>query len=212
MSPARRTSHIQALVAAAVIVGIATATACNDTTAPATTRQTTDLHFLRPAPGAPALANPSLTFYAVRGADREASIWYRPQSGSSDSTEFMEFKVPGAALLTRPDGSTIAAGDSVLITITVSDPQRMIIDFQPAGLRFDPKVPAELKIRFAEANDDYDGDGVVSSSDTTALKQLSIWRQESAGQPWYKVFSATVEDLKEVDADITGFTSYAIAF
>lgn len=200
------------MLAALAVLGTAAAAACNDTTAPSTARQTTDLHFLRPAANAPALANPSVAFYAVRGVDRETSIWYRPTTGSNDSTEFLEFKVPGAALLARADGSAIAAGDSVLITINVSDPQRMIVAFEPAGLRFDPKVPAELKIHFGEANEDYDGDGVVSSSDTTALKQLSIWRQESAGQPWYKVFSATVEDLKEVDADITGFTSYAIAF
>ena len=200
------------MLAALAMLGTAAAAACNSATAPATVRQSTDLHFLRPAPDAPPLANPTMSFYAVRGVDREASIWYQPPAGSSDSTEFMEFKVPGAALLARPDGSAIAAGDSVLITVTVSDPQRMIVDFQPAGLRFDPKVPARLKLRFGEANDDYDGDGVVSQSDTAALSQLSVWRQEAAGQPWYKVLSATVEDLKEVDADITGFTSYAIAF
>lgn len=202
----------RAVLGAMTAAAIAAAAACKDTTAPSNVRPTSDLTFLRPAPDAPPLANPTVSFYAVRGQDREASIWYRPRTGSSDSTEFLEFKVPGAALVSRPDGTPIAAGDSLQITITVSDPQRLIADFQPSGLRFDPQIPARLKIRFAEANSDYDGDGQVDAADTTALNQLSLWRQEAAGQPWYKVFSAVVEDLKEVDADISGFTGYAIAF
>jgi hypothetical protein len=41
---------------------------------------------------------------------------------------------------------------------------------------------------------------------------LSIWRQEAAGQPWLKLVSAVVSDSKRVDADLGGFTGYALAY
>lgn len=211
----RHSPHPQlarATTRAIALAAIAGALGCHDTTAPGDVRTSSDLTFLRPAPDAPPLANPTLSFYAVRGQDREASIWYRPRPGSTDSTEFLEFKVPGAALVQRPDGTPIAAGDSLEITISVADPQRFVVDFEPSGLRFASQIPAQIKVRFAEANQDYDSDGQVDEGDSTALKQLSLWRQEAPGQPWYKVFSAVAEDLKEVDAAITGFTGYAIAF
>lgn len=198
--------------AVAAILALGAVLACNDATAPNDVRQTGDLHFLRPALNAPPLAASVVAFWAVRGQDREARIWYRPAIGQTDSSEFVEFKVPGAALLKRPDGTSIAAGDSVLITITVLDATRLIVGFEPSGLQFDPHVPARLKIRFAETDDDYNEDGHVDATDESIKQQFSLWRQEAVGQPWFKVFSVVVEDLEEVEADITGFTSYAIAY
>ena len=202
------------VLALPLLGGVAIAVAaCSDSTAPAAAVRTNDqMHFLRFAAGAPPLASRSASFYAVRGEDREVSLWYRPAVGESDSAKFIEFKVPGAALLARPDGSPIAVGDSVLITVTVGDTANMIVRFEPSGLRFDPQVPARLKMNFGEADDDYNGDGVVDSKDTSVESQFSMWRQEQPGLPWLKLGSAVVEDLKEVEADITGFSGYAISY
>src|SRR5687767_14181513 len=111
-----------------------------------------ELNFLRPALSAPSVANPVVSFYAKKGQDVEAIMWYRKRPDRPDSTEFIRFRLADNSLLTRPDGSAIAAGDSILITITLVDPQRLIIDMQPSGLRFSPVKPAELKISFAEAD------------------------------------------------------------
>ena len=195
-----------------LVAAAATLASCGSSTEPAITKPTSDLTFLRPATNAPPLANPTVSFYAVRGKNADVFIWYRPAAGRNDSTQFMEFKLAGSSLVSRPDGSAIAEGDSLLITINVVDPQRMIIEFQPTGLVFSSKDPARLRIWFTNANADYDGDGVVNSADTAAVQTFSLWRQEAAGAPWFKVFSTVASDSKDVDANIPGFTSYAIAF
>lgn len=175
-------------------------------------RPTEALTFLRPAPDAPPIANPLVQFYAKRGETREVFIYHRPRAGESDSSEFVQFRVPAEALLRRPDGTLFQQGDSVLITMRVIDPARLIIDFQPSGLRFATAKPAELEISFEEANDDLDGDGDVDRDDDEAKRRLSIWRQEAPGQPWFRMASIVEFDLDEVEADLFGFSGYAIAF
>jgi hypothetical protein len=41
---------------------------------------------------------------------------------------------------------------------------------------------------------------------------LHLWRQESAGLPWMELTTIVNIDDDEVDADILGFTNYALAF
>jgi hypothetical protein len=115
-------------------------------------------------------------------------------------------------LLTRPDGTPIATGDSILITITVVDAARMILDMQPSGLRFSPSDPADLKISFFEADDDVNQDGSVDDTDATLLTRLAIWRRETAASPWVKLTSTIAFELDQVEADLLGFTGYAIAY
>ena len=187
--------------------------ACGDGTAPAPSgRLAEELHFLRPAASAPPLATTEVSFWAKRGEDREARIRYEPLPGASDTAEFLRFSVPSAALDRRPDGTAFAAGDSVLITLRVADQTRMIVEFQPAGLRFSPADPARLRIEYGEADHDLDGDGLIDGRDAVLETQLSVWRQEAPGQPWYPVPSADAPDLDEVEANILGFTSYALAY
>ena len=170
------------------------------------------LHFLRPAADAPPLANPMLSFWAKRGEDREAFMYYRPRAGRTDSSTFMRFKVSASSLDRRPDGSVIQMGDSVLITIRVSDPARLILDFQPSGLRFTSAQPADLKLDFSESSHDFDGDGDEDADDDRAEQALRIWKQEAPGLPWIRVASVTEFSLEELEADILGFTGYAIAY
>lgn len=164
------------------------------------------LAFLTPRAGAPALAATSVSLLATKGEGAEVRIDY------VTGEEFLRFKVEDETLLRRPDGTAIAVGEQVLITITVADANRGIIVFQPAGLRFDPAHPAELKIRYAEADDDLDDDGDVDDEDDQLESELAIWKQELVTDPWERVGSAVFKDLDEVEADLTGFTRYAIAY
>lgn len=175
-------------------------------------RPTDGLTFLRLAPDAPPLANPTVQFWAVRGEDRDVFIYHRPRAGETDSTEFMHFRVRAETLLRRPDGSPFQQGDSILIRVQVVDPARLILDFQPSGLRFSTEHPAELEISFAEADDDFDRDGDVDDDDDRAEQRLSVWRQEAAGLPWYRMATIVELELDEVDVELSGFTGYAIAF
>lgn len=186
---------------------------CRDGTAPAPVSRSADqLHFIRPAPTSASLPDTAVSFWAKRGEDRELRLYYNAQSGSGTGAEFLRFTVPAAALAQRPDGSAIAVGDSVLISVRVIDPARLIVDFQPAGLVFSSGSPARLRFDLGETDSDLNGDGVVNSQDDSLKTQLSFWRQEAPGQPWFKVVSAVFTDLDDVEANVFGFTGYALAY
>jgi hypothetical protein len=196
-----------------MVLAAAALAACNDSTGTRVVqRNESDLAFLRADADAPPLVSVTASFWAVRGQDRELRLSYRPRSGSTDSTEFLRFRVRDGSLTNLPDGLPIALGDSVLITVTVIDLARMIVEFQPAGLLFAREEPAELELRYREADPDYDDDGDVDTDDDRIEQQLSIWRQESIGQPWVQIGGDVRVDTDEVRADLTGFTRYAIAY
>jgi hypothetical protein len=165
-----------------------------------------DLHFLQLSSSAPALQATTISFYAKRGEDREARVKF--QNGE----DYLRFRVFANSLLQRPDGTPFAAGDSILITITVTDPTKLEADFQPAGLKFSDTTPARLQFEFGECDGDINGDGVVDATDTALLPIISTWRQETPGAPWSKVNSIVESNISEVQAFITGFTGYALAY
>jgi hypothetical protein len=209
----RRARFIAAAVAAAALA------ACGDPSAPSDTgpkivpvgSETFSPLMIRAAAGAPSIANPVVSFTATKGVDVEAVMWYRPRPGRTDSTMFVRFRVGKKSLLTRPDGSAIADGESVQITMTLVDPQHLVVDFQPAGLKFSVSDPADLRMSFLEADEDFNDDGVVNSADLAYEAALSMWRREMDTSPWAKIQSTETLEAHEVEAPITGFTSYAIA-
>jgi hypothetical protein len=200
-------------VAAGVLLTAITA-GCNDSTEPTNAppvRSPSELTILRLAATAPPLFNNQVSFYAKKGDGREARIYFQDAVGGQGE-EYLRLKVDGASLLTRPDGTPFAPGDSILITVTVVDVQQIVFALQPSGLRFDPAKPAELEIEYDEAGDDLNQDGVVDSEDDTIESTMAIWRQETPGGVFEQLGSITFEDLREVDVELTGFTRYAIAY
>jgi hypothetical protein len=198
---------------ALALLALAAGLSCTDTTAPDTEeRAATDLRLLAAPWGTPILATTQVSFYAVKGKSSGVDIWYRPREGQSDSSKFLEFRLGGASIDQRPDGSLIAQGDSILITVTVSDPTHFILDLQPSGLKFSANDLPKLKISFAACGDDLNYDGRVDGTDASMQASLSLWRQESPFQPWFKVASTVTASVKEVNAQIGGFTGYAIMY
>lgn len=194
------------LVTPAVLLAVILA-ACGDSTGPKVVEKpATDLHFLRLSTTAPQLQSTVVSFYAKRGEDREVRV--RFQNGE----DYLRFRVFANSLLQRPNGSAFAVGDSILITITITDPTTLAADFQPAGLKFSALAPARLQFEFGEADKDLNDDGVVNATDTALIPQISTWRQETAGAAWLKVNSTVEIELNEVQADIFGFTGYALAY
>jgi hypothetical protein len=171
------------------------------------------LRFLRPATSV-TLSRDSASFWAVKGQDREIAMYYRPNAGRSDSVRFLRFRVRKEALLARPGGALIANGDSIRITIRILDFTRLITEFVPSGLTFAAEKPAELRLDFRNANQDFNRDGAVNQTDANLIASFAIWKQEAVGQPWFKLTSAVEvdADFSEVKADIVSFTSYAIAY
>ena len=188
------------LIRAAIPVLLATA-ACSDATAPVETRPPDQLNILRLLPTAPPLLANSTTFTACKGQGAEGRLVFNDGSGG-EGEEFARLTLDGASLLTRPDGTLFAQGDCVQITMTLDDPTQILVRLEPSGLRFDPAHPAQLKLEYGEA------EGV----DSTIEAQISIWRQETPADPFVRIGSAVVENLKEVDANLFGFSRYALAY
>jgi len=187
---------------------------CNDSTSPnnSDTRDPNDLRLLTTPYGTPPLARTSVSFYAVQGKPTTAEIWYRAKPGASDSSRFLVFQVGAGSLVARPAGTPMAAGDSVLITLTVTDQSHFLVDFQPSGLKFSATDQPTMKLSFAACGADLNYDGVVDAQDAAIQAGLSIWRQEAPFQPWHKVSSTMLPAVKEVDAQLGGFTGYALMF
>jgi len=169
-------------------------------------------HFLETAEGAPTIANPVISFWAKKGVKKEVQMVYHRESGGRDSIPFFSLRLRERSLWRRPDGTTIANGDSVLITLTLVDAERGIVDCQPSGLRFADGDPARVKISFHHDDDDLNHDGVVNGTDAAITKTLQIWRKESVSEPWLSMKSRVADGPDEVEADINGFTGYAIAW
>jgi hypothetical protein len=190
------------------LVALLSAAACGgESTGPGTEiKSTSDLHFLRLSASAPQLQATVVSFYAKKGEDREIRVRFK------NGEDYLRFRVFANSLSLRPDGTRFAAGDSVLITITITDPTKLAADFQPAGLKFSGSTPARLQFEFGEADKDLNGDGAVNTIDAALIPQISTWRQETPGGTWLKINSTLEVEINEVQADITGFSGYALAY
>jgi hypothetical protein len=191
--------------------------ACSDSGGPDdgddTVKPPSDLTILRLAENSPPLFNPEVSFYAVRGENREAEISFVDDERPGEPGErYLELRVDAGALAARPDGSPIADGDSVLITVRVVDPAQLLFEFEPAGLTFNPSRPAELRIHYNHADDDLDEDGDVDLDDASLELTLGIWRQENDGDPFERLGSLLIDDLEQAEAELQGFSRYALAY
>jgi hypothetical protein len=194
----------------ALLVGLG---ACSDSTNPGdTSKPPGQLTVVRLAPTSLPLFNSPDSFYAVKGQDRELRIDFQDPATGGPGEEFLRLRVRSGSLLSRPDGTPFAAGDSVLITIRIVDPAKILFEMEPSGLSFDPAEPAELKIHYDHANQDFNEDGAVNVVDAQIKSQLAIWQQELLTDPFVRLGSVNVEDLEEINANILGFTRYAIAY
>jgi len=191
--------------------------ACSDSGGPGdddgTVKPPADLTILRLSAESPPLFNPVASFWAVKGENRQVEISFvDDEDPTQPGEEYLEFEVDADALLSRPDGTLFAEDDSVLITVRVVDPDRLLFEFEPAGLTFSPARPAELKIHYNHADDDLDEDGDVDLDDETLELTIAIWRQENDGDPFERLGSLLIDDLEEIDAELEGFSRYALAY
>ena len=214
--------HRRHRIWSAIFVATALAAAaggCSDSSAPdpsapsqpGDVKLSADLGIVRRSGAINGFVDTVVTFYAVRGQEREGKIFFLAPDGGIGE-EFVRLKIGSATLLARPDGSPVAQGDSVLITMRVVDPALLLVEFQPSGLQFNPAEPAEMEMRYGEADDDLNGDGHHDSEDEALISSLGIWRQELPGLPFVRLSSSLFTSLTSCDAKINGFTRYALAY
>jgi len=203
------------LAATLVLVGMLAACGGSTTgpTTPPTIEPGADLLFLRPAAGSPPLLTRDTSFVATRGQSETVELFYEdPQNPGQPGQRFLRFKLEDNSLLQYPPshpmaGAAFQPGDTITISIHVSQ-DTLLAEFSPSGLKFDPNAPAELEMRWAEADRDFDDDG---SEDPELEGDIDLWKQELAGQPWTRVGTVKDVSLEEVKAEVTGFTIWALA-
>ncbi len=202
-------------IVATVLLGSAAGLGCSDTVAPdppGTTKPPSALTILRLPADAPPLFNDSVAFYAHVGDDAEGFIYFRNASGGRGE-KFARLKLDDQSLLSRPDGTPFGPNDSIRIVMRVTDPKLLQIEMSPAGLRFRPSDPAELRMEYTETDGDLDGDGDDDDDDDDEIERLlSIWRQERPGDPFVKLGTVKTQGLRELKADLLGFTRFAVAY
>jgi hypothetical protein len=188
------------------------AVSCSDSSSPPdNTRPDNELNVVHVAPNSTPLFNTTVSFYAKRGENREGSLSFQ-DTGGGEGEEYVRLRIDANTLLADPSGNAILPGDSVLITLTAVDPTEMLFDLQPKGLAFNPAEPARLKIHYDHADGDLNDDGVSDSQDDTIERKLAIWKQENLGDPFLRLTSVLTVETDEAEAELTGFSRYALAY
>lgn len=193
------------------VLGAAAVPACGDNTGPGG-RPDAELNIIRQDSLAPPLLTTQASVWAKVGDGRELHLNYQGATPADTGEEFLRFEIPGDALLRKPDGSAFQPGDSILITITVVDSAFFHFKFQPAGLVFNPEHPARLRVRYLEADHDFDDDGDIDPADDAIEHVIDLWHRTGTGALWLRVGSVKFEHLDELDANILSFSEYAVAW
>lgn len=182
-----------------------------------------ELTFLEPSPDAPRLlledsdgdGIPDTTFVATAGQDTTIEVYYEDPEDGGQGDRFLRFELDEESLLRYPDdhpdgraGQEFTDGDTVHITLQVAG-DTLLADFAPSGLEFDPEEPAELRMRWTNADRDTDDDGDDDLDDRE--DELDLWKQEQPGEDWIRS-----GDLKELEVDrirafLDSFTRFAMA-
>ena len=165
------------------------------------TRVPAELNILQ-LPAVPTLVNDSVGFWAVRGKDRSVEIFYADSLGQP-ADRLLSFEVADNGLEKYPDGSKFEGNDSVFISIRVTNPATLAFDFAPSGLRFKKDHPAKITVGYGRATNAATGDTVSA---------FGIWMQEQANGSYIMLKSRIHAAQQEVEADVPGFSRYAVAF
>jgi hypothetical protein len=172
---------------------------------------TSSINVLSESPTAPPLEVYGLEFWVVQGAGKTVLVNYRPGS-TSVAKRFMRLVIPKGTQLYRPDGSRVANGDSVRVTVTI-DRQQLLVTFGPNGLVFGSSKPT-LRIYYANANLDVNAKGQVDQLDTDLIQSLLVISYRSqAGDPWsIPSDQAKSREDKYIEISVPHFSDYAVSW
>lgn len=166
-----------------------------------------DPGFLQPAATFPGILNPQVRLEVRRGVAAEGIIYYDVPGTLSNSDAFLRFKVRKQSLR-NCTGCVFGPNGTLTITMTLVDAARGIVEFQPAGLRFNPDDLPTLTMSFRHGALTAGGAPVTG----TTLDLLRIGRQETGTAPWEILASTLAVDELELSAKVPGFTRYAIIY
>lgn len=155
------------------------------------------------------VAGYQVSFWAVSGTARSLTVDYEDPAGNWQP--YLSFSLDGPSLSTRPDGSPIAPGDSVLITVAL-DTTSLVLHFEPTGLQFASSSPANLRWWYTGANPDLNGDGVVNLADSILESALVLRVQSLPTDPWQLLGAVQSLSSRQFDAQLRHFSGYAVSW
>lgn len=185
--------------------------------APAPPPSATEIHVLRQGPTATTFTALSVSAWIAKGRSQALEIEYTDPAGLADADptivlDYVRLDFPGEALLRRPDGSPIADGDSVLVTLS-ADPLTFRVALEPTGLEFDPEDPVRLRLRYQRAEPDLNEDGKVDAEDEVIRTNwLAVWLQDETSGAWTPIPAEHSLVSRKFDAPLEHFSNYAIAW
>ncbi len=168
------------------------------------------IHILQQASTAPPLETYQVSFWAYVGKASTVTVNYQPAAGQSVGQPFLRFDIPKKGLVAGADGAPLHRGDSVSVTLTI-DPVSFSVHFQPSGVLFSTRFPANLAIWYENANPDLNGDGVVDATDQMLRQQLALW-YHAAKTHWIKLSSNNDTTLPSVSTALYHFSEYAVSW
>lgn len=148
------------------------------------------------------------------GDPEEIALSFPEDGGdcNGETEDFLRLRLDRRSLATLPNGDPIAVGDSVFISVKWVGNDSVMFKLSPSGLRFTPGNEARLKIEYAKLNGDLNDDGNHDEDDDDIERRLDIYRQEDGDTLWFPVGTLKLEDDDEIEAELTGFSRYMIAY
>jgi hypothetical protein len=146
-------------------------------------------------------------FWAVRGQERSVQINYLGSTGDT-SFPFLTLTITDPVFV--PGRGDLAAGDSVLVTVTI-DPADIKVSLEPTGTLFGD--PSQLRISYGGAGGDMNGDGVVDGADAQIETQLlGLWYREGEESTWTRIPASQSLPDKSFISALAHFSEYAVSW
>lgn len=193
-----------------LLLALWTMVSCSGTTDPEI-RSGEDLRLMRLEPNHPEYFNTEVRLWAKPGQEIEGSLSFKdPEGGRGEA--YVRLRIGSASLERFPDGSAMGSGDSLLITLRLVNPESLLLEALPSGLRFRSGEPARLTVEYTHCDLDLNGDRVRDDRDAALLSGLAVWSQEQLDGPFSKLRSINHVSLNLLEAYITGFSRLAVAY
>lgn len=204
------------LLAAATVL---TAVACSGSgTSEDSGKPPEELNVLRLPLTAPPLCADSVGGWFHKGASggpEEIALQFEEEGGGcggGETEDFLRLRLDRNSLASMPDGSPIEVGDSVFISVKWVGSDSVLFELKPSGLKFASNAKARLKIEYDKCGGDLNNDGEDDEHDDDIRQQLGIWRQEMLGEHFFLIGTGTIEGEDKIEADLTGFSRFMIAY
>jgi hypothetical protein len=69
-----------------------------------------------------------------------------------------------------------------------------------------------MRVRYLNGEKDFAGDGAEDSTDVEIEAELDLWTRTAPGALWFRMGAVKFEDLDEIDANVSRFSQFAVAW